>query len=201
MPEYYLSHQRRLIAAEVSSDDPPPEMPVPLEAEEWVSGWLITAPANPRQAEEIMGSLAQVIRNLPEDTLLLYPYDEASVADVISNWLEALETDPEMPALLEEEVEDNAEGFRNLILGEETLWRGMKEILGFLPQGKSAIQPIEAYQTLLEEALSEFHDAARKGLDAMSPKVVHELGKKARLLLTREKREALLKVVRSLAPA
>lgn len=201
MPEYYLSHQKRLIAAEVPSDDPPAEMPAPLEAEEWVSGWLITAPANPLQAREIMGGLAQVVGRLPEDTLLLYPYDEASVADVIVNWLEALETDPDMPALLEEEVEANAEGFRNLVLGEETLWRGMKEILGFLPQGKAAIQPIEAYQALLEEALSEFHDAARKGLDVLSPQVVHELGKKARLLLTRDKREALIKVVRSLAPA
>ncbi len=200
MPEYYLSHEARIIVAEVQSDEPPPEMPAPLEAEEWVSGWLITAPASPGNAREIIGGLTQVVRELPADTLLLYPYDEASLSDVLANWLEALETDPEMPELLEEEVGDNAEGFRNLVIGEKTLWRGMEEILGFLPRGKAALRPSEAYEAVLEEALAEFQDAARRGLDAMSPQAIHDFGKKAKQILVKEKRDTLLKVIHSLAP-
>lgn len=200
MPEYYLSHQPRIIVAEIPSDDPPPEVPAPLEAEEWVKGWLITAPASPPRAREIMGGLAQVSGRLPGGTLILFPYDEFSVADVLANWLEAVETDAEMPQLIEEEVEDNAEAFRNLILGEKTLWRAVREALAPLPRGEAALQPVEAYEAALERALSDFQEAAGRGAGAMSPQALHAFSIRARRLLVTEKREALTKFFRSLAP-
>lgn len=190
----------RLIVAEAPSGDPPEEVEGPLEAEEWIDGWLLTAPANPSDARDIMGGLAKVQNKLPPDTLLLYPYDEASLADVVVNWIEGLERNPELAAFLGEEVEDNAEAYENLLLGEKTLWRGFKEIMGFAPEGNKALPAIEAYEALLERALDDFKAAARRGSDSVGPEALHRLSYEAKKLLIKEKRKALLNLVEELAP-
>ncbi len=200
MAEYYLSHAPRLIVAEAPSGDLPEDVEGPLEVEEWVDGWLLTAPANPSDARDIMGGLAKVQNKLPLATILLYPYDEASLADVVANWIEGLERNPELAAFLGEEIEDNAEAYENLLLGEKTLWRGFKEILSFTPEGKKALPAIEAYEAMLERALDDFKAATRKGSDNVSPEALHRLSTEAKKLLIKEKRKALLKLLEELAP-
>lgn len=200
MAEYYLSHMPRLIVAEAPSGDPPKEVEGPLEAEEWIAGWLLTAPANPSDARDIMGGLAKVQNKLPPDTLLLYPYDEASLAEVVVNWIEGLERNPELAAFLGEEVEDNAEAYENLLLGEKTLWQGFKEILGFTPEGKRGLPAVKAYEALLERGLDDFRAVARGGAEDLPPEALHRLSSEAKTLLIKEKRRALVKLVQELAP-
>jgi hypothetical protein len=199
MGEYYLSHQPRIIVAEVPTDETPGVLKEPLAAEEWMTGWLITAPADPRRCREIMAGIADLLPSLPGGTLLLYPCDPASLADVMENWLEGLETDINMPFFLEEEVEDNVEGFRNLVLGEVTLWEAFREILEPLPSAKACMATVEDYEAVLEGALEDYRKAAGRLPKALSVKTVHEFSQRAKQLLVKEKRAAILQVMEDLA--
>lgn len=199
MPEYYISHEPKVIVAEVPGEEMPETLEGPLEAEEWVNGWIITAPARPSEARGIMGGLAKAQGSLPQGTLLLYPYDEASLVDVIENWMDGLNQNPELAAFIGEEIEDNPASYENLILAEKTLWRGIKEIIGFVPEGKQAIQPLEAYEALLERALDDFRTTASHGIDNIGAETVHRLSNEAKKLLIKDKRKALLEMVNEIS--
>lgn len=147
-----------------------------------------------------IGAVAKAQKRLPPGTLLLYAYDKASLAPVVANWIEGLEQNPELASFLGEEVEDNAEAYENLMLGEETFWQGFREILVLVPEGRKALPAVEAYEALLERALEDFRGATRRGPEAVSPEALHRLSDEAKKLLIKEKRKALLKLVEELAP-